>query len=108
MTEPRALARVFEKSDAQFFAEHRERQAHIRNAYLGECEEEFRSLGYHEKNRRRILLCRVDYQGKPLPDSKILKIPMLVYSDETIVDTDQCLIPILHELMFSTKAMMQQ
>ena len=58
--------------DAQWFADHLDRQAHIRQpvkvlemnkqravAYLDECEREFRTLGPHDKGRRRILLWKV-------------------------------------------------
>lgn len=104
--------------DAQWFADHRDRTAHIRNPvkvlftdkqrathYVDECHNEFLSLGYHEKNRRRILLWKVPpdnpyYRADKPP---ILKIPFLAFSDETIEDTDEILLPILHEIMLNAR-----
>jgi hypothetical protein len=108
VTEPKALARVFDQSDARFFAQHRDRKAHIRKSYIGEHEAEFRSLGWHDKDRRRILLCRVDYEDKPLPDNKVMKVPFLAFADETIEDRDEILLPIIKEIMYGRKAEMQQ
>lgn len=108
MTEPRALAKVFEQSDALFFAQHRERKSHIRKSYIGECESKFQSLGWHEKDRRRILLCRVDFEGRPLPEGKVMRIPFLAFADETIEDRDDILIPIINEIMYGEKRKMEQ
>lgn len=104
MTEPVALARVFAQSDARFFAAHADRKAHIRKPYAGECEQEFRTLGGHDWNRRRILLTRVDYERKPLPDNKIMKVPFLTFADESIEDRDDILLPIIDEIMQDAKA----
>ena len=100
--------------DAQFFTQYRDRYAHIREPsmmlvklpsrqvkYVEECAGEFWSLGEHQKDRRRILLWRVPehhpaYDPKEL---KILKIPFLLFSDETVEDTDAVLLPIIHQLM---------
>ena len=97
--------------DAQWFAAHLDRQAHIRLpvkvlkmnkqravAYMEECEREFRTLGPHDKGRRRILLWRTpaDHPSHP---NRILKVPMLAFSDESIEDTDETLLPILHGIM---------
>jgi hypothetical protein len=62
---------------------------------------EFWSLGEHNKDRRRILLWRVP-ESHPAYDPKemkILRIPFLLFSDETIDDTDSTLLPIIHEIM---------
>lgn len=97
--------------DAQWFTDHPDRQSHIRppvktlhidkqraTRYLDECEVEFQSLGEHKKDRRRILLYRI---GVPPQDGKlpILKIPFLLFADETVEDRDDILLPIIHELM---------
>lgn len=99
MTNPKALAKLFEKSDALFFVGHPTRMSHIRKPYIGEHEAEFQTLGYHEFNRRRILLTRVDFERKFLPDNKLLKIPFLLNADETVEDTDDVLLPIIEEVM---------
>jgi hypothetical protein len=98
--------------DAQFFADHPDRKAHIRvprrqiyidkqraTRFMDECEVEFRSLGDHDHDRRRILLTRSDHRGMPIKDNKVLKIPFLLYSDETVEDTDEVLLPIIFEIM---------
>lgn len=99
MSERKALIVAFDNSDKNFFKQHPDRSAHIRLPYLDECAGEFWSLGDHQRTRRRILLCRVDHQGRKLPDGKILKIPFLAFSDETIADRDDVLLPVLQEIM---------
>lgn len=98
--------------DARFFAEHPDRKAHIRaprreividkqraTRFMDECEMEFRSLGMHDKDRRRIILTRSDHRGMPIKDNKVLKIPLLLFSDETVEDRDDILLPIIFEIM---------
>lgn len=104
MTDIRALAKLFEKSDQQFFLQHAERQAHIRKPYKTEFEQEFQQLGLHEKNRRYILVYKTEHEGKNV----LLKIPFLAFADETIEDTDAVLLPIVHEIMQSAKQEMLQ
>ena len=99
MSSARALAMLWERADGVYFREHPDRRFHIRNAYVGECAGEFWTLGEHESNRRRILLSRVDYEMKSLPDRKVLKIPFLAFADETIEDTDDVLFPIIRDIM---------
>lgn len=99
-------------TDAQWFADHLDRKAHIRLPelqrhidqqrsvrFLAECELEFRSLGPHDKTRRRIILTRVGHDNQPLPEGKVLKIPFLAFGDESIEDTDEVLLPIIREIM---------
>ena len=100
--------------DAQFFAQHPDRYAHIRMPKLvptrttqravrmvPECEGEFWSLGPHDKSRRRIILWRVPKDNVYYnPDNpQILKIPFLAFADESIEDRDDVLLPIIHEIM---------
>ena len=94
-----ALLKFWDKQDEAFFRQHRDRKAHIRNAVKGENEGEFRTLGPHDRNRRRILLCRADFSGNFLPDNKVLKIPFLAFADETIEDRDDVLLPIIQRIM---------
>ena len=100
--------------DSQFFKDHPDRYAHIREPkkilvklpsralkYVEEMAGEFWSLGDHEKSRRRILLWRVpeshpNYNPKEV---QILRIPFLLFSDESIEDTDAVLLPIIHQVM---------
>ena len=103
-------------TDEEFFASYPDRQTHIRKPvttlhvvkdrqrsvrYMPECENEFFALGEHKKERRRILLWRVP-EGNPWYDPlapKILKIPFLAFSDESISDDDATLLPIIHGIM---------
>ena len=98
--------------DAQFFADHPDRRAHIRMPggptihrdrqravrYLSECELEFRSLGPHDKSRRRIIAYRLPADHPQAPNH-IMKIPFLAFADETISDDDATLLPILDGIM---------
>ena len=100
--------------DQQFFAQHPDRYAHIREPrrvlertaqramhYVNESEGEFWSLGPHNKDRRRILLYRVPPHN-PMYDPKkpqILKIPFLLFADETVEDRDDILLPIIEQIM---------
>lgn len=94
-----ALATVWKDADAHFFHDHPTRKTHIRNAYSGENEREFQSLGEHDRSRRRVILCRVDNIGMPLPEGAVFKIPFLAFADETIEDDDRTLLPIYREIM---------
>jgi len=105
--------------DIQFFTLHSDRQARIRlprktiaidkkthrTAVGDECEQEFLSLGPHNKDRRRMLVWRVP-SGHPLYDHKrvmILPIPFLLFADETVEDRDDILLPIVHEVMSNAR-----
>lgn len=98
--------------DALFFVAHPDRKAHIRaprreiyidkqraTRFMDECEAEFRSLGEHDKDRRRIIVTRTDHRGVPIKDGQVLKIPFLLYSDESVEDTDEVLLPIIFDIM---------
>jgi hypothetical protein len=98
--------------DAQFFQQHPDRRARIREPgaptafrdaqravrYLSESELEFRSLGPHDKSRRRIIAWRTE-ADHPTHPNVILKIPFLAFADEEIADRDDVLLPILDEIM---------
>ena len=103
---------IFIDPDERFFQEHPDRKTHIRmprpvlvkntqraTYFEEECRGEFWSLGDHDKKRRRILLTRVDFNGKPLPDNKVLKVPFLAFSDESIEDSDAVLLPLIEGIM---------
>lgn len=97
--------------DAQFFQQHKSRQARIRLPakqpyrdqqravrYLDEDELQFRSMGPHDIRRRRIIAWRTPTDHPTHPNT-ILRIPFLAFADETIEDTDAVLLPILAEIM---------
>lgn len=99
--------------DAQFFAQHPDRQARIRLPskvahrdqqravrYLDEAKIEFRHLGGHDPKRRRIIAYRLP-ANHPSHPNHIMKIPLLLRSDETIEDEDRILLPIIAEIMLN-------
>lgn len=83
--------------DARFFAEHPTRQAHIRVALPHEREDEFQTLGFHDPKRRRIISWKVP-RGQPMAGT-IHKLPMIVFADEEIADTDETVLPVMHEFV---------
>lgn len=97
--------------DAQFFQQHRDRRARIRLPgaelfkdqqrdvrYLSESEIQFRSLGPHDPKRRRIIAYRTPADHPTHPNT-ILKVPFLLFADETVEDRDDVLLPILDGIM---------
>jgi hypothetical protein len=100
--------------DIQFFTDYPDRQARIRlpakniainrqraAGVVDEMEAEFRTLGDHKRDRRRVLVWRVP-EGNPFYDPErrpILKVPFLLFADETVEDDDETLLPILHQIM---------
>ena len=102
MSDPKSLAKLWDRADGTYFRRFPDRRYHIRNAYEGECAGEFWSLGPHNKNRRRIILCRVGAEQEQLVynDKSIVgKIPFLAFADESIEDTDDVLFPIVRDIM---------
>lgn len=97
--------------DAQFFLDHSDRYARIRPPgrepfkdqqravrFLSECELEFRSLGPHDEKRRRIIAYRTA-STHPTHPNTIIKIPFLLFADESVEDRDDVLLRIVHDLM---------
>jgi hypothetical protein len=77
----------------------KDKQRRVR--YVEECEQEFLALGPHPKDRRRLILYRIP-RDSPWFDPrkpKILKVPFLMFADESIEDDDAVLAPILHGIM---------
>lgn len=87
------------RADLQFFAEHPDRKSRIRAPDGKENIGEFWSLGPHDSSRRRFLLWRVPKEHPAHAMFPMLKIPFLVFSDETIEDDDKVLLPMIYEIM---------
>lgn len=87
----------FADEDVQFFRQNPKRQLHIRPARTGEKGEEFATLGFHLAERRHIIAWKVPQGG--MGSGTIFRIPFLKFADESIQDTDQFLLPILHQIM---------
>jgi hypothetical protein len=108
--------------DIAFFTDHPDRQARIREpakkieigrqrgaAVVDEMQGEFWSLGDHDKSRRRVIVYRVP-RDNPMYDPKkpqLLKIPILLFADETIVDEDRVLLPEVDRIMREAYCKMQ-
>ena len=89
-----------EFEDEAFFADHPDRKTHIRRPTDPlEFLREFRSLGPHEYDRRRIIVARVAPDVARRYRRELLTIPFLAFADETIEDRDDILLPILAEIM---------
>jgi hypothetical protein len=87
-------------TDRQFFADHPDRKARIRLPGPDEEALEFRSLGPHSSNRRRMLVVRVPdgpHRGTLMP------IPYLLFGDETLEDRDDILLPIVFDVMIQAR-----
>jgi hypothetical protein len=100
--------------DVSWFFQHPERQTHIREPrkepfkdkqravrYLDESELQFRSLPKHDLSLRRIILYRVPPENPSydVDRPQILKIPFVLLPDEVVEDTDDRLVPLIHEIM---------
>jgi hypothetical protein len=78
---------VFE--DECFFADHPDRKIHIRRPTDPlEFITEFRSLGPHEYDRRRVIIARVAFDVARRFRREFLTIPFLAFADEEIADRD--------------------
>jgi hypothetical protein len=92
------MSLVLLDNDEQFFRQHPDRQSRIRKSFGDENESEFMTLGMHDRNRRRIIACKVPENARTSP-GKILKISFLTFGDESIRDDDETLLPIINELV---------
>ena len=86
--------------DARFFAEHPGRQAHIRNALPHEREDgRIQTLGVPRSGAPPRISWKVP-RGQPLAGT-IDKMPMIVFADEEIADTDEIVFATMHELVIA-------
>jgi hypothetical protein len=88
------------ETDSQFFADHPKRVTRIRPPGPRKSEDEFRSLGPHDRDRRRIIVVWVPdgpHRGMLMP------VPFLLFSDETVEDNDATLMPIIHDIMIDAR-----
>lgn len=94
---------IIADDDARFFKQFPDRQVRIRKTRLGEQNNEFMTLGYHQPDRRRIIAWKVP-KGSAFGVGRIVRIPFVQLADETIEDNDTCLMPILHSIMIDAAA----
>ena len=90
--------------DNQFFTDHPDRSYRIRLPIYNEYEEGFLSLGAHEKDRRRIIIKRLEPAKVAMFGIKYMPIPFLLFADESIEDTDAVLAPIFDGIMKNAAA----
>ena len=86
-------------ADRVFFKEHTDRKLRIREPIGVEYQREFRGFGMHEENRRRVIVSRVAPSMAKRHNIDFMRIPFLLFADETVEDTDEVLRPILDQIM---------
>lgn len=96
---------IMEGSDEAFFADHPDRQVRIRKPVSKhEFSSEFRTLGPHRYDRRRVLVARVNPVIAGMYGVRLMPIPFLAFADEEIADRDDILLPILDGIMWEVRA----
>ena len=60
---------------------------------------EFRGFGMHDETRRRVIVSRVAAGMARRHNIDFMRIPFLLFADETVEDTDEVLAPILDTIM---------
>ena len=90
-------------ADRIFFKEHSGRQLRIRPPFDGEYTAEFRGFGFHQEHRRRVIVGRIPAGASKRHNIDFMRIPFLLFADETVEDTDEVLRPVLHEIMSAAR-----
>ena len=85
--------------DRVFFSSHKDRRLRIRLPKGDEYLQEFRGLGDHREDRRRVIVSRIPVNQMRRYNIDFMRIPFLLFADETVEDRDDILAPILHEIM---------
>ena len=87
--------------DLRYFTQLPKRQTRLRTPAPGEFVTSWRLLGDHQPDRRRVLIWRVpaDNPGRRLIEDGLMRIPILLRSDETVENDDATLLPILDAQM---------
>lgn len=90
-------------ADRIFFEEHPDRKLRIREPIETEYQVEFRQFGLHELHRRRIIVSRIPAAMAKRHNVDFMRIPFLLFADETVEDRDDILAPILAEIMINAR-----
>lgn len=100
--------------DKTFFSENPLRQARVRKPgrelakdkqravrYLDEFELQYRSLGAHDPKMRRVIVWRMpsDNPNWNPEQPQLIPIPIIEAFEGEFADTDECLLPIIHQIM---------
>lgn len=86
-------------ADRVWFKERPARKLRIREPIEGEYLVEFRGMGMHDETRRRVIVARIPAGVAKRYMVDFMRIPFLLFADETVEDTDEILRPILDEIM---------
>jgi hypothetical protein len=87
-------------ADRVFFKEHEGRKLRIREPIEDEYLAEFRSqFGAHDETRRRVIVAKLPAGVGNRYMVDFMRIPFLLFADETVEDTDEILRPILDRIM---------
>lgn len=86
-------------ADRSFFAEHHDRRLRIRPPIGDEYLSEFRQLGPHNQDRRAVIVTRIRPSLAKRYHVDFMRIPFLLFADETVEDRDDILAPIVDEMM---------
>ena len=86
-------------ADRLFFNLNRDRKLRLRRPIGDEYQREFRQFGLHEERRRRVIVARVPDHMMQRHGIDFIRVPFLMFADETVEDTDAVLAPILDEMM---------
>lgn len=85
--------------DRIFFKQYPDRRLRIRPPIGSEYQAEFRQFGMHEEDRRRVIVSRIAAGMAKRHNIDFMRIPFLLFTDESVEDTDAVLAPILHQIM---------
>ena len=86
-------------TDELWFEQHPDRKAMIRAAGAHEKQAEFNSLGLHDAKRRRIICLKAWNRDVRRAVGPVMRIPFLQFADESIENSDEVLLPVVHEIM---------
>lgn len=86
-------------ADKLFFNLNRDRNLRLRRPIDDEYQREYRQFGLHEERRRRVIVARVPYHMMQRHNIDFIRVPFVMFADETVEDTDAVLAPILDEMM---------
>jgi hypothetical protein len=100
---PPAIPAEARLADRIFFEEHPDRWQRIREPFEGEYTAQFRGFGMHEEHRRRVIVSRIPAGLAKRHNVDFIRIPFLLFADETVEDTDEILRPILHQIMMEAR-----
>lgn len=104
MSDLPAIPAAAKLADRAFFKEHGDRKLRIRLPIDVKYQQEFRGFGPHPEGRRRVIVARIAGMAKR-HNIDFMRIPFLLFADETVEDRDDILAPILDQIMRDAKAL---